>query len=87
MGVPCLGKGESLRDQRLDLLLVQEAEQGDQILSKEFRFQPFERLDAVGDHPFPAWEKPAASNVQPEDGDSTKALTTTWTTGRQALPT
>jgi hypothetical protein len=79
MGVPCLGKGKSLRDERRDLLPVQEVKQGDQILSKEFQFQPFERLDAVGDHPFPAWEKPAASNVHPEEGDSTKALTTTGT--------
>ena len=59
---------------------LQEVEQGDQILSKQCRSQPFEPLDAVGDHPFPAREKPAASDVQPEDGDSTKAMTTTWTT-------
>ena len=78
--VSCLGKGQSLRDQRLDLLLLKEVEQGDQILSKPCRSQPFEPLDAVGDHPFPAREKPAASDVQPEDGDSTKAMTTTWTT-------
>ena len=78
--VSCLGERKSLRDERLDLFLLKEVKQGDQILSKEFRFQPFERLDAVGDHPFPAWEKPAAGDVQPEDGGSAKALTTTWTT-------
>src|SRR6266516_3717743 len=78
--VPCLGKRKSLRDERLDLLLLKEVKQGDQILSKPFRFQPFQRLDAVGDHPFPAREKPASGDVQPEDGGSTKALTTTWTT-------
>jgi len=61
-------------------LLLKEVKQGDQILSKQGRPQPFERPDAVGDHPFPAWEKPAAGDVQPEDGGSTKALTTTWTT-------
>ena len=72
-----LGKRKSLRDERLDLFLLKEVKQGDQILSKEFRFQPFERLDAVGDYPFPAWEKPAADDVQPEHGGSTKALTTT----------
>ena len=54
MGVPCLGQGKSLRDEGLDLLPVQEVEQGDQILSKLCRPQPFEPLDAVGDHPFPA---------------------------------
>jgi len=77
---PCLGNGKSLCDQRLDLLLLKKAKQGDQILSKEFRFQPFERLDAVGDHPFPAREKPAAGDVQPEESGSTKALTTTRAT-------
>ena len=80
MRLSCLGKRISLRDEWLDLLLLKEVEQGDQILSKEFRFLPFERLDAVGDHPFPAREKPAASNLQPEDGGSAKELTTTWTT-------
>jgi len=72
-----LGKRKSLRDQRLDLLLLKEVKQGDQILSKQCRFQPFEPLDAVGDHPFSAWEKPPTGNVQPENGDSTKAMTPT----------
>src|SRR5512145_1212459 len=31
---PCLGKRKSLRDQRLDLLLLKEIEQGDQVLSE-----------------------------------------------------
>src|SRR5678816_2684030 len=66
----CLGKRKSLRDEWLDLLLLKEVEQGDQILSKQCRPQPFEPLDAVGDHPFPAREKPAAGNIQPENGDS-----------------
>ncbi len=73
----CLGKGKALRDQRLDLLLLKEIQQGGQILSKPRRSQPFERLDAVGDHPLAAREKPAAGDVQPEDGDCTKAMTTT----------
>jgi hypothetical protein len=72
-----LGKRKSLRDEWLDLLLLKEVEQGEQILSKQCRPQPFEPLDAVGDHPFPAPEKPAADNVQPENGDSMKAMTTT----------
>jgi len=42
----CLGKGESPRDERLDLLLVQKVEQGDRILSKHRRLQAFEPLDA-----------------------------------------
>ncbi len=75
--VSCLDERESLRDQRLDFLLPKEVEQGHQILSKQGRSQPFKPLDAVGDHPFPAREKPAASDVQPEDGESMKAMTTT----------
>ena len=72
----CLGKGESLRDQRLDLFLLKEVKEGEQILSKQCRSQPFEPLDAVGDQPFPAREEPAASDVQPVNGDSMKAMTT-----------
>ena len=66
-----------MRDERLDLVLLKEVEQGDQILSKQRRPQPFEPLDAVGDHPFAAREKPAPGNIQPENADFTKALTTT----------
>ena len=54
-----LGKRKSLRDEWLDLFLLKEIEQGDQIRSKQCRFQPLERLDAVGDHPFPARENPS----------------------------
>ena len=57
--LPCLGKWKSLREEWTDLLLLKEVEQGDQILSKQCRFQPFEPLDAVGDHPFPTRKKPA----------------------------
>src|ERR1041385_5970399 len=77
--VSCLGKGQSLRDEGLDRSLSKEVQQRDQILSKHFRFQPFERLDAVRDHPFPAREKPAAGDVQPEDGTSPTPISTTWT--------
>ena len=80
MRVSCLGKRKSLRDERLDLLLSKEVKQGDQVLSKEFRFQPFERLDAIGDHSFPTWEKPAANNVESEDGDSAIRMTSARTT-------
>ena len=72
------GKRKPLCDERLNLVLLKEIEQGDQILSKQSRPQPFEPLNAVADHPFPAREKPAASNVEPEDGESTIAMTTTW---------
>jgi hypothetical protein len=73
----CFRKWKSLCDERFDLLLAQEVEQGDQVLTKQSRLQPFERLDAVRHHPFPAGEKPAAGDVQREDGDGTKTMTAT----------
>ena len=79
MRLPRLGEGKSPRDERLDPVLLEEVEQDSQILSKPFGFDPFERLDAVGNHAFAAREKPAAGNVEPEDGGSTKTLTTPWT--------
>ncbi len=75
-----LGKRKSLSDERFDLFLLKEVKQSDQVLSKQLRLQPFERLDAIGDDPLPAREKPTAGDVQPEDGGSTEALATTWTT-------
>src|SRR5205814_489152 len=72
-----LGKRKSLRDEWPDLLLLKEVEQGDQILSKQRQPQPLEPLYAVGDHPFPARKEPAAGNIQPENADFTKAMTTT----------
>jgi hypothetical protein len=84
MRLPCLGKRELLRDDWLDLLLLMQVEQSNQILSKQCRFQPFERLDTVGDYPFPAGEKPAASDVHAEDGDGTKAMAATCPTGSQS---
>lgn len=77
MRVSRLGKRKSLRDEWLDLLLLKEVEQGDQILSKQRRPQPFEPLNAVGNDPFAAREKPTADNIQPENTDFTKAMTTT----------
>src|SRR5262245_52493818 len=64
-----------------------EVKQSDQVLSKPCRPQPFEPLDAVGHDPFLAWKKPAARDVQRENGDSTKAITTTGTTRSQPSPT
>ena len=57
------------RDDRLDLLLLKEVEQGNQVLSKHRRFQPFEPLDAIGNYTFPAGEKQTSRNIQPEDRD------------------
>src|SRR5262249_47248908 len=76
--VSCLDKRKSLRDERPDLLLLKEVEQGDQVLSKPCRFPSFERLDAVGDHSLPARKKPAAGDVQRVNRDSMQAITTTW---------
>src|SRR5215510_7221830 len=85
--MPGLGQRKALRDERRDLLLSKEVEQGAHILAKPCRLQPFQPLDAVGHHLFPAREQPAASNVHPEDRESTKAMPTPGTTGRQASPT
>src|ERR1041384_2079986 len=76
----CLGERKPSRDKRLDLLLLKKVKQGDQILSKPFRFQPFECLEAIRNHAFPPREKPASGDAQREDGASTKTLTTTWAT-------
>ena len=65
-----------MRDDWFDFLLLKEVQQG-QILSKQRRFQPFEGLDAVRDHPLPAREKSVANNVQAEDGGFAKAMTAT----------
>lgn len=74
---PCLYERKSLRDQRPDLLLPKEIEQGGQILSEPGGPEPLEGLDAVGHHAFPPREQPTAGEIQREDGGSTEALTTT----------
>jgi hypothetical protein len=80
LGLPCLSKRKPFGDNWFDSLLKKEVEQGDQVLSKQLRSQPFERLDAVGDHPFPARKEPAAGDVKSVNGDSMKAIAATWTT-------
>src|SRR5690242_18851337 len=75
-----LGKRKSLRDDRLDLLLPKQLKKCNQVLSKQFRFQPLERLDTVRNHPFSAREEAGASDVQAEPGGSPKAPSTTGTT-------
>ena len=64
----------SLGDYWLDFLLVQKAKQSDQILPKLSRLQPFESLDAIGDHPFLSRHTPVSNNVPPENGRLTKAM-------------
>jgi hypothetical protein len=75
-----LFKRKSPRDERLDLSLSKKVKKDDQVLSKQRRSEPFQPLDAVGNHSLPAREKPAAGNVQTEDGDRSKAMTTSGTT-------
>jgi hypothetical protein len=43
----CRSKREPVCDEQLDLLLPQKVEQDDQILSKQFWFQPFQPADAA----------------------------------------
>jgi hypothetical protein len=83
----CLGQWKSPRDERLDFVLFEELQEREQVLAKPCRFQPFEPLDAVGNHTFPSGQKPAAGNVQPEDADLTKAMTTTGMAGSESPAT
>src|SRR5512133_3001453 len=80
VGLSCLKKRESLRNKRLDLSLLKKVKKCDQILSEPCPFQPLKCLDAVGDHPPAARQKPAPSDVQPENCDCTITMTTTTTT-------
>ncbi len=79
MRLSCMRERKSLRDYRLDVLVLQKAKQGDQVLSKPRRFQSLQRLNAVRDYTFAARKNPAARNVQPENGNSTKAMATAFT--------
>src|SRR5438874_9470799 len=71
----CVGQRKSMRNQGPDLLLFEQVKQGDQVLSEPPGFQSFEGLYAVGNYPFPSWEKPAASDVQTENCDCTITMT------------
>ena len=73
----CLAKWKSVGDERRDLMPLKQMEQGNQILSKHRRPQSFQPLNAVGDHPFSAREQPSSGNVEREDGDRPKTVTTT----------
>ena len=42
-----LGKRQALRNDRPDLLLLEEVQEGDEILAESSRFQPFEGLDTM----------------------------------------
>src|SRR5947209_17552353 len=74
-------RGNRCATSGLIFFLLKKVKQCDQILSKPCRFQAFKCLDAVGDHPLAAREKPAAGDVQPENCDGTITMTTTTTPG------
>jgi hypothetical protein len=86
MCTPCLGERQPVRDQRLDLLLSQQVEQRQKVLSKPRRPEPFECLDTVGDHTLAAREKPATHDIESEPGDPADALPAPRTTRSQSLP-
>ena len=52
-----------MSNERHDLFLFKKIKQDYQILSKEFRFESFECLDAVRDQSFPTGQKPASDNI------------------------
>lgn len=62
-------------DDRFDLLLAKQVKKGNQIVSKQFGFQPLEGLDTLRDYPLSARQKPATRNIQCERGGSPKAST------------
>src|SRR5215831_18081806 len=70
-----LGERELLGDERRDLLLFEQVQQGDQVLSEQIGLEPLERLDAVGDDALPAWKNPSPGDVHAEGGGSRKTLT------------
>src|SRR6187200_3061116 len=84
---PCVGEGESVRNERLDPLLLKQFEQRKQVLPKQGRFETLERLNAVGDDPLPPGEKPAAGDVHRVHGDAMKPIATACTIRTQSLPT
>src|SRR5690242_1875542 len=71
------------RDQGLDLALAQEFEQGDQVLSEQSRSHALQPLDAVGNHTPPTRKQPASRDVQAEDRDAAKPVTSAGTTRSQ----
>jgi len=83
--VPCLSKRESLRNDWLYFFLPEQFQQRGQIVPEQIRFQSFERLDAVRYDSFAARKEPAAGQVQRVNGNTVKAIATTFTSGTQSL--
>ena len=71
-----LPKRISACDQWLNLLLLKKVKQATQILSEPDWSQPFEPLDAVGNDPLSAWEKPSSSNIESKNAEGSKSMTT-----------
>ena len=66
--MPRLAERQPLRDQRVDLLLLQQVEQCEQIVSEPRGFQPHEPLDTVRHHALAARQKPVLEDVPPQGG-------------------
>jgi hypothetical protein len=75
MRFPRVSKRKSLRDERLNLLLLEEIEQRNKVFPKPSRLQPFQRLDAVGDHSLSTRQNPATDSVQREFSGPPKSPT------------
>src|SRR5690242_16827418 len=83
----CFPQRQPARDQRLDLLLSKEVQQGNQILTEQFGLPSLERLNAVGDQTFSARQQPPCRNIGREGGGSAKPIPTPRTAGRQSIST
>jgi hypothetical protein len=61
--VPCIRERKALCDHWLDPSFFEETEQGGHIFPEKSGFQPFKRLNTVGDDPFVPWGQPGAKDI------------------------
>ena len=73
----CLGKTKSLRDEWLDLVLLEKIEESHQVPSKLRRPQSLEPLNAEENNTFPARQQHAADDVQSENTELPIAIANT----------
>ena len=69
-------QGKSLRNDRFHLSLLKQVHEREQVLSKQFRTEPFEPLNTVGDDAFASRKQPPTRYVQAKDGDAMQTIAT-----------
>lgn len=73
------GEGELSGDEGLELLLMEETEEGFEVVAEEFGAEAFEGLDAVGEDATAAGEERPACDVEAEQEGSAEALSAAGT--------